>query len=113
MHEVGLAREMVAIALDRAAADGASRVHAIGLRIGPLAGVEAEALTLAFEVVTAGTAAAGARLAVDARPIVCRCAGCRTDFTPPDLVFACPRCGALSDDVRGGRELDVAYVEVS
>jgi len=113
MHEVGLMREAVAIALEHAAADGAERVHAIGLRIGPLSGVVADALALAFQVVTDGTPAAGARLTVEERPIVCHCAGCARVFTPSDFVFACPACGALSDDVRGGRELEVAYVEVS
>jgi hydrogenase nickel incorporation protein HypA/HybF len=113
MHEVGLMREAVAIALDRAAAEGAARVHAIGLRVGALSGAVPEALALAFEVVTAGTPAARARLAIEASPIVCRCAACARDFTPAGMVFACPGCGAPSDDVRGGRELEVAYVEVS
>ena len=106
-------REAVAIALEHAAADGAERVHAIGLRIGPLSGVVADALALAFQVVTDGTPAAGARLTVEERPIVCHCAGCARVFTPSDFVFACPACGTLSHDVRGGRELEVAYVEVS
>jgi hydrogenase nickel incorporation protein HypA/HybF len=113
MHEVGLVREAVTIALDRAMAEGAVRVHAIGLRIGALTGVVPEALALAFEVVTAGTPAAGARLAVEPRPVVCRCAVCARDFAPASMVFACPACRTPSDDVRSGRELEVAYVEVS
>ena len=113
MHEVGLMREAVALALDRAVAAGAARVHAIGVRVGPLSGVVPAALTLAFEVVTAGTPAAGARLAVEETPVVCRCSECHRDFASSGFVFACPACGTLSDDVRGGRELDVTFVDVS
>jgi len=106
-------REAVALAIERAAAAGGERVIAIGLRVGPLAGVVPEALELAFEVVIEGTRAAGARLAVESTPIVCRCPVCRRDFRPPGMVFACPLCGELSDDVRNGRELDLAFVEVA
>jgi hydrogenase nickel incorporation protein HypA/HybF len=113
MHEVGLMREAVALALAQAAAEGGGRVSAIGLRVGPLSGVVPDALALAFEVAIADTPADGARLAVEATPVVCGCGPCGREFTPPDLVFACPACGAMSDDVRRGRELEVAYVEIA
>jgi hydrogenase nickel incorporation protein HypA/HybF len=113
MHEVGLMREALDLALQHAAAARASRVHAIGLRIGPLSGVVPEALAMAFEVVTEGTPAAGARLVVEECAVTCRCAVCNRDFAPEGVLFACPACGTPSDEVRGGRELEVAYVEVS
>jgi len=47
MHEVGLMQ----IALTDAKRNGSACVHALTMRIGPLAGVEIEALRLAFEVV--------------------------------------------------------------
>jgi hydrogenase nickel incorporation protein HypA/HybF len=113
MHEVGLMESMLEIALEHARDRGADRIHAIALRVGRLAGVEAEALGLAFEVVTTGTPAEGARLDVEAVPVACYCRPCAREFEPEGFVFACPRCGALSADVRRGRELELASLEVS
>lgn len=106
-------QEAVDAALDEARRAGASRVHRVRLRIGRLAGVEAEALPLAFEVACAGTPAEGAALEVEDVAVRCRCPSCDEDFVPAGMVFACPGCGALSSDVRAGRELELAQVEVS
>jgi hydrogenase nickel incorporation protein HypA/HybF len=113
VHEVGLMQDALDIALREAARQGASRVHHITLRVGRLAGVEADALRFAFEAVTEGTPAAGAELAIETVPVVCSCEACREDFRPDSIVFACPRCGRISPDARPGRELEVASLEVS
>jgi hydrogenase nickel incorporation protein HypA/HybF len=65
VHEVGLMREALRVALERARRERAERVLSVGLRIGARAAVVPEALALAFEVVTEGTIAAGARLVVE------------------------------------------------
>lgn len=104
---------MLEIALDHARGRGADRIHAIALRIGRLAGVEPEALGLAFEVVTTGTSAEGARLDIETVPVVCFCYNCGKEFEPDESVFSCPWCGRLSSEVRRGRELELSSLEVS
>jgi hydrogenase nickel incorporation protein HypA/HybF len=113
MHEVGLMEQIVTLAVDAAARDGAAKIHRLTLRIGRLAGVEPEALALAFEVVTAGTPAEGAALVVEPVEVVCHCERCDEDFAPAGFVFLCPGCGVPSADVRQGRELELASLEVS
>lgn len=113
MHEVGLMTEVVDAALDEAARAGASRIHRIALCVGRLAGVEPEALPLAFEAACAGTAAEGAALEVEIVPVVCACPGCHSEFTPDGMIFACPKCNALTAEVRQGRDLVISAVEVS
>ena len=113
MHEVALMQETLDIALAHARRGGATRVHALTLRIGPLAGVEIDALRLAFEVATADTPADGAALCLEEVPIACWCAACDRSFEPADNVFRCPQCLALSGDIRQGREFDLVAVEVS
>ena len=113
MHEVGLMQSAVEMSVAEAARRGARRVHRIKLRVGVLAGVEADALEFAFEVVTGGTPAEGARLEVDHVPVVCFCEACQVEFRPPTWVFECSRCGRMSDDIRQGRELELASLEVS
>jgi hydrogenase nickel incorporation protein HypA/HybF len=113
MHEVGLMAQAVQMALERAEQNGAARVHHLTLRIGPLAGVEIDALRFAFEVVTQGTAADAAELHIEEVPIRCWCASCAREFQPADFVFRCPECQQLSDDVRQGREFDLISMEIS
>ena len=113
MHEVGLMQEALRIALTHAERHGAARVHALTIRIGPLAGVEMDALHLAFEVVTSDSAAKDAVLHLEEAPVACWCGECEHLFQPADCVYRCPQCNRLSDDIRQGREFDVVAVEVS
>lgn len=113
MHEVGLMQNALIIALRRAAEEGATRVHRLTLRVGPLSGAVPEALEFAFEVIARGTIAEGARLEVERVPIVCYCPTCALEFQPGDLFCECPQCHHPSAEVRRGRELELASLEVS
>jgi hydrogenase nickel incorporation protein HypA/HybF len=113
MHEVGLMQEAVRIAATHAQSSGAARIYVMTMRIGALAGVEVEALRLAFEVVTQGTTAEGATLQLEKVPVGCWCNGCERVFQPADCVFRCPKCHHPSTDIRQGREFEVIAVEVS
>ncbi len=113
MHELGLLQETLDVALEHAARHGARRVHRITLKVGDLSGVVTEALQFAFEVVTQGTIAEGARLVVERVPVVCRCRRCERDFRSDDVIYLCPVCGEISADVRQGRELILKSLEVS
>lgn len=113
MHEVGLMQEALRIALGHAVAARAARVYSLTLRIGPLSGVENDALRFAFEVVTPGSAAEGAEVILEEVPIQCWCVGCARLFQPADYVFRCPDCQQISGDVRQGREFDLLAVEIS
>ena len=99
--------------LEAARRDGATRIHRLTLRIGRLVGVEPEALALAFEVATAGTAAEGATLEVEPVEVVCHCAPCGRDFLSDGCIYLCSECGQPSGDVRQGRELELSSLEVS
>lgn len=91
---------------------GARRVERVTLRIGAISGVEPEALRFAFTAVTPGTVADGAELILDLVPARAHCAACAQDFTiESGFIFTCPRCQALSGDVRSGRELELARLE--
>ena len=60
MHELGLTRNVVAIVIEHARGRAVQQVR---LAIGPMAGVERDALSFCFDVVTAGTELEGATLA--------------------------------------------------
>lgn len=83
------------------------------LRIGVLAGVEAEALRFAFDVVSQGTVAEGASFEIEDVPAVAHCGGCGRDFGSDDILFTCPACGAPGGEFRSGRELELSRIELS
>jgi len=112
MHELSLLEAVRDQALAAASSDGATRITAICLRVGALAGVEVEALRFAFPVVMAGTIAAGAELRIEIEPAQCHCAACDAPFPAPDGCCDCPRCGAISRRLLRGRDLRLLALEV-
>ena len=112
MHELALMTEAVRMAEEAARRSGAAQVASITLRVGALSGAVPEALEFAWEAARLGTMLEGARLKIVRVNPICWCAGCRTDFPAEGYLSACPRCRALSGDLRAGREMDLAEVEV-
>lgn len=114
MHEFGIATSALRLVLDHARAHDAVRVTRVRLRIGALSGVDADALRFAFSALVPGTVAQEAALEIEDVPAFARCAGCGLEFAAgDDFVCACPTCGALSADIRRGRELDLASIELA
>ncbi len=113
MHELSLMEAVRDQSLAAAQAEGASRVMAIRLRIGSLAGVDPEALRLAHTVVMAGTIAAGAELRIEL--VIARffCEPCQQAFEGEAGDCLCPRCGSFSRRLLQGRELELASLEIS
>ena len=112
MHEVAIMSEAVRIAVESAQAAGARRVTIVRLRVGKLSGAEPEAMRFAWDVVSANTPAAGARLEIETVPAATWCVTCQAEFECADFFNECPRCHDLSGDLRRGRELDIAAVEL-
>ncbi len=126
MHELALMEELRRLAEREAQAQGASRIHRLQLRVGSQAGVDPEALRLAFAVVMGaadpgeGDCSDGADLCghsttldLEVVPTVCFCSDCAQEFRPADVIHACPRCGALASRLLRGRELELVGLEVS
>ena len=112
MHEVAIMTEALRMAEDSAKAAGARRILKLRLRIGALSGVVPDALRFAFDVVCAGTLAAGATLEIEPVAAACWCPTCQAEYACGDFFSECPRCHNLSGDLRRGREMDIADVEL-
>lgn len=112
MHEVSIMTEAVRMAVETARAQGASRICQMRLRVGAMSGAVPEALQFAFEAVSEGTMAQGATLAIEAVPATWWCAPCAATFEVNQALPECPRCGAWSHDLRDGRQLNLASIEI-
>jgi hydrogenase nickel incorporation protein HypA/HybF len=113
MHEAGLAQTALEIAAQCVRERGMTRIHRLVLRVGDLSGVAEEALRFALEALSPGTIAEGAGFEIEVVPVECHCQSCDRPFSPTDVVYACPDCGAISGDVRQGDELVLHSMEVS
>ncbi len=112
MHELSIMQSALTMALEQAQRAGARRVLVLRLRIGVLSGVVPEALEFAFEALAPGTLAEGGKLAVEPVPARFWCAACSQEFVSEDFFTDCPKCHQPSGELRGGREMEVASMEI-
>ncbi len=113
MHELSLMEDTLALAMEQAAQAGATRVHRLLLRVGDQSGVVPEALQFAFDALGPTVLGEGVRLDIERVPVVCWCSQCHDSFQPNEIIYACPVCDRLSDEVRQGKEIELASMEVS
>lgn len=105
--------DAVRMAVDAAKTAGANRVLSLRLRVGALSGAVPEALRFAFDVVCRGTIAEGASLEMESVPAAGWCPVCREEFACWDFIDECPRCHNPNGELRRGRELEIASVEIA
>jgi hydrogenase nickel incorporation protein HypA/HybF len=112
MHEAAIVRSIIEIAEREARSHGATRIGRIGVRIGAFRGVVAAALDFSFEVLRVGTLVAEGRLEVETIPLRLGCVECgEYECELGELSFYCRECGG-GVEIRSGRELEVAYLEL-
>jgi len=112
MHEVAIMTEALRMAEEAARSAGANKITKLRLRIGSLSGVVPESIQFAFDVVSKNSLAENARLEIDHVQAACWCATCQSEFECVDFFNECPRCHNPSGELRRGRELDIAAVEL-
>jgi len=113
MHELSICEGIMQVMEDQARTENFSQVAAIRLEIGPLAGVELDALRFSFDVVTRGTIADGCRLEIIETEGRAHCLKCDHTVSLKRRFDACPRCGGYGLHVTGGDELRIKDMEVN
>ncbi len=112
MHEMSICESILSVIERQAAAQEFSRVRRVRLEIGPLAGVELQALRFSFDVVTRDSIAEGAALEIIDMPITAWCMPCARSVEVRQRYDACPRCGSHQVQITGGEELRIKDMEV-
>ena len=113
MHEMSYCEGVLEAVLRRA---GDRQVSSIGVRIGVIHRVVAEAFQQSFEIAAMGTVASAAVTKITVLPVHGHCMECRAEFHATDPAPACPECGALEVAVEGGDEVVlewVAYLDIA
>ena len=112
MHEVGITRSIVEIAVQHLRDSGRQRGISVSVAIGDLSGVVADAVEFCFDVVAEGTPLAGSQLIVERVAGRKCCLDCQADFPADNQTFSCPECGSCLLEVTAGDELKITEMEV-
>ena len=86
-------------------------VTRIGVRIGAVHRVVADAFEQSFQIAAAGGPADGATTEVAVVPVRGHCMDCRHDFDSVDPSPACPACGSLTVAASGGDEVILEWLQ--
>jgi len=113
MHEMSICQALMDQVERIAGQQSASRVDSIVLSIGPLAGVEPDLLSRAFEIARLHTVAENAELEIKTGPIVVECRSCSASGEAEVNRLLCPACGDWQVNLIQGDELLLLRVEVS
>jgi hydrogenase nickel incorporation protein HypA/HybF len=114
VHELSLALSIIDGVLQEAEQRALPTIEAVHLRLGPLSGVDKDALRFAYELACEGTALNTSRLIIEDVGLVIFCPQCRAE-TRPDVShgLVCPVCGTFAERVVRGNELEISALEVA
>jgi hydrogenase nickel incorporation protein HypA/HybF len=111
VHELGVAGEILDIALSEAARHAAGKVTSIRLRVGVLRAIEPGNLSFLFGHLARGTPAEGATLDIVEEPVRVECGACGVSEAR-SFTWACPRCKGEGVSVTGGDSLSILSLDV-
>jgi len=114
MHEMGVAQQMINIALTSIPSDIVNpRVEVLNLKVGKLAAVVEDSLRFCFEIISKDSALEGAKLVVEHVPVRVRCKDCSHIWEVDGPVFSCPSCKDGAVEIISGRELEIVSIELA
>ena len=111
MHELGVASEILDIAITEAERHAAKKVTSIRLRVGVLRAIEPGNLSFLFGHLARGTPAEGALLEIVEEPVRVECEACGVSEVP-SFALECPRCKGSGVSVTGGDSLSILSLDV-
>jgi len=112
MHEMSICESIISVIEEQAAAQSYTKVRTVRLEIGPLAGIELEALEFCFDVAAKGGVAENAKLEVIEVPVTARCIPCAQPIDVKERFDPCPKCGSFEVQITGGDALRIKELEV-
>jgi len=92
MHELGIAQDMLRIAMDYAAKNNATRITALNIEMSAAADESTDSLRFHFEHLSRGTMAEGARIEILRVPVRASCLDCANEFDFGIDYATCPQC---------------------
>lgn len=112
MHELSIAVGIVDAVIAEAEARGLAHVTSVRVRLGPLSGVDRDALLFSFPLACDGTMLQGAELLIEDIPVIVHCGSCGAEEAAASFQqLTCPRCGSATTRLVSGNELELRAFE--
>jgi hydrogenase nickel incorporation protein HypA/HybF len=112
MHELSITQGLLDLVLQHAARAGGGRVTGVHIVSGEMSGIVDDSVQFYWDVISAGTAAAGARLHFRRVPLRFECLACGSPFSPAGVSFDCTACGSGRVRVAAGREFRLDAIDL-
>ena len=112
MHELSIADSIIKIVLKEVQDKNLQKVKAIGVKIGALSGIFADALQFGFDAIKLDTILANTNLEIEEVAVSGLCTDCNNTFFVKDYIFECPTCKSVKIELQHGQEIDIAYLEI-
>ncbi|MCB1438584.1 MAG: hydrogenase maturation nickel metallochaperone HypA [Nitratireductor sp.] len=113
MHEMAICESIRSALEEQAQVQDFSTVDVVRLEIGPLSGVEIEALKFGFDVVMRGSLAEKARLEIIETEAKAWCMMCAETVPIAQRFDPCPKCNSHQLQVTAGDEMRIKELEVN
>lgn len=107
MHELSIARSILAIAEQAVPKEAPGFVSGITVQVGALSSIEVEALRFAFDAIKDDSSLSKAELLIDLVPGEAVCTHCSTVFVMHNYTTPCPGCEQHTAQITKGKELKV------
>jgi hydrogenase nickel incorporation protein HypA/HybF len=112
MHELGICRNLIDVALSAMAERGAAGpAKSLQVEVGRFTAVVPDSLRFYFDVLSRGTLLEGAELEIESIPLRTRCRSCAQETEPELPSLLCLKCDGVVEIV-SGRELRLVSVDV-
>ncbi len=112
MHEMSICEGILQVLEEQARSQNFQRIKTVWLEIGPLSGVELDALRFGFDVVMRDSLADGCKLEIIETQGQAWCLQCAKTVNVSQRFDACPDCGSYQLQVTGGDEMRIKELEV-
>lgn len=113
MHELSIALSIVDGVLEELDRQKSGQVDVVHLRLGRLSGVDKDALAFSYSVACEGTALVNSRLPIEEVEVAILCPTCEVERPTRSFpLLTCAECGAASDRVLHGEELEITAMEM-
>ncbi|WP_010233939.1 hydrogenase maturation nickel metallochaperone HypA [Clostridium arbusti] len=111
MHEVSIMQNSIKIVLEKAKENNLNNISKITIKIGELSGVMSDSLIFAFNSLSKGTIAEGAKFLIEKVDATAMCDDCGITFEIDHFNKLCPNCNKFSTNILSGYELYVNTIE--
>lgn len=112
MHELGVAQQMVTLALDYAQANNAAHITEFCIEMSQAADESEDSLRFHLETLARGTIAEGARFEIKRVPVQLRCLKCGNEFAQEYPGQACPQCSSARIVSKVHDEFKLASIDI-